>query len=85
MAEVALFWKPYIPKKRPHFEFHISKIYLDDKLGIPIAYEGYLWPENEGEDPPLLEKYYYTDIQLNVGLTDADFDPANEDYDYPAW
>ncbi len=35
--------------------------------------------------PPLLEKYYYTDLKTNVGLTDADFDPGNKEYNYPAW
>ncbi len=73
------------PVKRDHFEFHIARIYIDDTRNIPIAYEGYMWPEKAGDDPPLLEKYYYTDIQLNVGLTDKDFDPANEGYNYPAW
>jgi len=73
------------PVQRDHFEFHIARIYIDDARNIPIAYEGYLWPEKEGDEPPLLEKYYYTDIEINVGLTDADFDPANEAYNYPAW
>lgn len=73
------------PEKRDHFEFHIARIYIDDELNIPIAYEGFLWPEKAGEDPVLLERYIYTDIKLNVGLTDADFDPGNEEYNYPAW
>jgi len=95
------------PIPRPHFDFHIAKIYIDDHWNIPIGYEGYLWPDeaqiektqtdedkaaeqtaNEKDtapEPPLLEKYYYTDLQLNVGLTDADFDPGNESYNYPAW
>lgn len=72
------------PQKREHFDFHIARIYIDDELNIPIGYEGYLWPEKEGEDPPLLERYYYTEIKFNVGLTDADFDPGNEEYNYPS-
>ena len=73
------------PVKRDHFEFHIARIYIDDELNIPIAYEGFLWPEKAGEDPVLLERYIYTNIKLNVGLTDKDFDPGNEEYNYPAW
>ncbi len=73
------------PFERPHFEAHISRIYLDDERNIPIAFEGYLWPKNEGDEPPLLEKYYYTDVKLNVGLSDEDFDPSNDAYDYPGW
>jgi len=73
------------PEKRDHFDFHIAKISIDDELGIPIAYEGFLWPEKPGGDPIPLERYYYTEVKLNVGLTDNDFDPGNEEYDFPAW
>jgi hypothetical protein len=72
------------PIKRDHFEFHIARIYIDSEIEIPLAYEGYLWPEEKGGDPVLLEKYFYTDLKLNVGLEDIDFDPDNESYDYPA-
>ena len=72
------------PVKRDHFEFHIARIYIDDELNIPIAYEGFSWPEKPGGEPVLLERYIYTDIKLNVGLTDKDFDPGNEEYNYPA-
>lgn len=71
------------PVERSHFEFHKARIYIDDALNLPVAYEGFLWPQKTGDDPPLLEKYYYTDIELNVGLKDLDFDPANPDYDFP--
>lgn len=72
------------PQQRPHFEYHIARIYLDEDLGLPVGYEGFLWPEKEGGPPVLLEKYFYTDIQLNVGLTDFSFDPGNPEYDFPA-
>ena len=29
----------------------------------------------EDQKPPLLEEYAYVDLQLNVGLTEADFNP----------
>ena len=73
------------PEPREHFEFHLAKIYIDDEYEIPAGYEGYLWPETPGEEPVLIEKYYYTDVKLNVGLQDIDFDPANKAYDYPSW
>ena len=72
------------PVEREHFDSYIARIYLDQELEIPIGYEGYLWPEEEGGEPPLLEKYFYTDLKFNVGLQDSDFDPANEAYDFPA-
>jgi len=71
------------PVKREHFDFHVARIYIDNEIEIPLAYEGYLWPEEKGGEPVLLEKYFYTDLKLNVGLEDIDFDPANEAYDYP--
>jgi hypothetical protein len=67
------------------FEYHRAEIYIDDNRNLPIAFRSFIWPEKPGETPRLLEKYHYTDIQLNVGLTDADFDPANEAYDFPGY
>lgn len=72
------------PVEREHFEFHIARIYLDQELEIPIGYEGFAWPEEEGGEPPLIEKYFYTDLKFNVGLEDSDFDPSNEAYEFPA-
>ncbi|MEL7497014.1 MAG: DUF1571 domain-containing protein [Planctomycetota bacterium] len=73
------------PVKRDHFEFHIARLYIDNELEIPMAYEGYMWPEEEGGEPVLLERYHYSNVQINIGLEDIDFDPANETYDYPAF
>ena len=73
------------PKKRDHFDYHIAKIYLDDEYEIPTGYEGYLWPETEGGEPLLLEKYFYLEVKLDVELEDIDFDIANEDYEFPKW
>ena len=71
------------PVPRDHFEFHIAKIYIDIEHEIPIGYEGYLWPEEEGGEPLLFEKYIYSDLKLNVGLEDEDFSPDNEAYGFP--
>ncbi len=71
------------PEKRPLLDFHIARIYLDTSLRIPIRYEAYLWPEKSGEAPPLEEQYSYTDLKLNVGLTDEDFNPDNKAYQFP--
>ncbi|HMP78602.1 MAG TPA: DUF1571 domain-containing protein [Pirellulaceae bacterium] len=71
------------PEQKGDIDFHIARIYIDIGHQIPIGYEGYLWPEKPGDPPLLIEKYLYTQIQLNVGLTDADFDPDNPEYDFP--
>lgn len=73
------------PHQREHFQFHIARIYIDDARNIPVAYEGYGWPENPTDEPPLIEKYYYTQIKLNLGLKDVDFSCENTDYGYPSW
>lgn len=66
-----------------HFDFHIARIIIDDEINLPVGYEGYLWPAKGSLEPVLQERYFYTDVRLNVGLTDRDFDPDNPDYDYP--
>jgi hypothetical protein len=73
------------PIKRGHFSHHISKIYLDQGRDVLVGYEGFMWPEKPGEKPPLLERYFYVDMQINVGLTDEDFSPDNPEYDFPTW
>ncbi len=69
-------------KDREEYEYHIARIYMDLEYEIPVAYEGYLWPE-EGGEPLLLERYMYTRIKLNPGFGDETFDPENEEYNYP--
>jgi hypothetical protein len=49
---------------------------------VPVHYEAYDWPKQPGEPPVLLERYTYTDLKLNPGLTDADFDPKNPEYKF---
>lgn len=71
------------PKRADHFDYHIARIYLDEELGLPVGYEGYFWPEKNGDPPVLLEKYFYSEIKVNTGLTDSDFDPANTGYEFP--
>ena len=69
------------PKPTPgKFPFHIAKIYIDDELQLPIRYESYDWPKSDKDTSMLLEAYIYSDLKINVGLTDIDFDTKNPDY-----
>jgi hypothetical protein len=70
------------PVPRPHFDFHVAEIFIDDELRIPVRYAAYSWPTTEGGAKELLEEYTYQNVQLNVGLTDADFDPENKKYNF---
>jgi hypothetical protein len=68
------------PEQRPHYDFHLARVFLDKELKMPIRYEAYGWPTSAGEKPPLLEEYTYVDVKVNVGLTDEDFDRNNPKY-----
>jgi hypothetical protein len=63
-------------KQSAGLEFHRAEVFIDNELRVPIRIEAYGWPTVAGKQPPLLAEYTYTKLQLNVGLTDADFDPA---------
>ncbi|MCA9258202.1 MAG: DUF1571 domain-containing protein [Planctomycetales bacterium] len=65
------------PTARTNFRFHKAQVFIDNELRVPIRYAAYLWPENPGEQPPLEEAYTYTNLKVNNGFTDADFDPNN--------
>lgn len=61
------------PIPRRNFIFHIARIYVDNENNLPIMYQSYGWPTKEDEVPSLIESYTYTDLKINVGLTDDDF------------
>ena len=70
-------------ERRSPYDFHLAEVFIDRELGIPIRYAAYTWPRRAGEEPILEEEYTYTNIRLNVGLTDRDFDPDNPAYAFP--
>ncbi len=63
------------PTKQSGLEFHIANVYVDDELHAPARVDYSTWPSRTGETPPLLAEYTYTDLKMNVGLTDQSFDP----------
>lgn len=73
----------HYPDKTAKVEFHSAEICIDEELLMPTYYVAYSWPTEPGGEPVLEEEYTYTDIKLNVGLTDADFDPDNKEYKFP--
>lgn len=70
-------------KKAHEFDFHVAEVDLDLERKIPVRYAAYDWPDDSGK-PVLTEEYLYSDVQLNVGFSDSDFDPDNPEYDFPA-
>jgi hypothetical protein len=70
------------PVQAPHFDFHIAQIFMDDQWKVPVRYAAYDWPKRQGDELDVIEEYTYQDLKFNVGLTDADFDPNNKDYNF---
>jgi Protein of unknown function (DUF1571) len=50
---------------------------IDEGLKLPVAVKVYDWNDK------LVEHYRYMNLQINVGLTDVDFSPANPAYLFP--
>lgn len=70
------------PTQRPDAEFYQAQVFMDDQLNMPIRYVSYHWPTHAGTPGAVIEEYNYLNLQVNVGLTDADFDPNNKAYNF---
>jgi len=68
------------PSRKP--DYHLTQVFIDDELQVPIRYVNYDYPEKEGAKPPVIEEYTLLNLKLNVGLKDKDFDHENEDYNF---
>jgi len=68
--------------RKPEFDFHVARIFVDDELQLPIRYEAFEWPTRPGGKMELIEEYTYMDVKLNVGLTDEDFNSKNPRYNF---
>ena len=55
---------------------------VDNELRVPVYYASYGFPSAEGGRPVLLEEFAYSNIRLNVGLTNRDFDRNNSSYGF---
>jgi hypothetical protein len=70
------------PRPRKQFPFQMTRLYIEKESRLPIRIENYGFPSRPGERPPLLEEYTYTNVRVNVGLTDRDFDRNNPEYSF---
>ena len=71
------------PNRKPKLDFHMARVFVDNEYGVPVRYEAYDWPRTPGapvSENELIEEYTYVRLEFNVGLSDADFDPANKAY-----
>ena len=72
--EVEMFLQPR--QGNPGYYAYRSVVYFDIENKLPTHILFYNW-ENQLE-----EFYAYKDLTLNPGLTDADFDPKNREYNF---
>lgn len=72
------------PQPEGPYDFHVAQIAIDDQLNLPIHYASYTWPTQPSGKPELLERYTYSDIVINPGLSPESFSPDNPAYDYPS-
>jgi len=70
------------PNRHPQLDFYQAQVFIDDALNLPIRYISYDWPAHQGEPLQVIEEYNYVDLKVNVGLTDADFDPKSPQYNF---
>ena len=65
------------PIPRKNFHSHVTRIFFDNELRVPIHYDAYRWPEQPGGQPPLEESYTYTNLKINNGYSARDYDANN--------
>ncbi len=70
------------PSRHPNLEFYQAQVFIDDAFNLPIRYVSYDWPSRAGDALQVIEEYNYLDLKINVGLTDADFDPQSPQYNF---
>ena len=68
------------PKRDKDYDFYLARIFMDKELQIPVRYAAYDWPAPGRKVGTVIEEYTYTDLKLNVGLQDSDFDHKNPQY-----
>ncbi len=68
------------PHPKPGFMFYRVRLFIDDELGLPIHFDAYDWPSSPQAPAEIVEEYTYSDLRLNVGLSDLDFDASNGNY-----
>lgn len=66
-------------------DFSLAEIVYDPQRLLILSYRSFGWPADDAKDDqlPLVESYEYRNLEINVGLTDKDFDVANEAYAFP--
>ena len=70
-----LLFKTIFPENKDYYG-HVININFDAELYLPVKIEVYGWAME------LLEMYHLSDLRVNVGLSDIDFDVNNPAYEF---
>lgn len=62
--------------------FHKTRLFLQKDTNVPFAVQQFAFPSQQGAAAPKVEDVRYQQLQINVGLTQQDFDPRNPAYKF---
>lgn len=69
-------------RKQTAARFQTTRLYVDKEHGWPVRLQAYDFPGRRDTEAPLVEDYLYTDLAVNVGLSDIDFSTKNPKYGF---
>lgn len=69
-------------KRHQNARFQTTRLFMDEATGRPIRFQalGFAGPKDSA--PPVVEDYFYGNLQFNVGLTEMDFSTKNPQYNF---
>lgn len=81
-GEICTVFESVHDKPYKDFKFHTTRLWIEDKTGLPIGVQQLGFPSKTDKEPPMIEEYFYNDVKPNRRLTDADFDKNNKSYSF---
>ena len=64
-------------------DYHQVELYFRNSDGLPIRWEKYGWPGTfDSDEPPLIEFFKLSDVQLNRGRSTEDFDADHAEFGF---
>ena len=68
-------------QKQDDLRYQTSRLYIDAATNLPVRVQNYEFNPRGGE-AVLVEDYYYSNLQTDVGLENIDFDTTNPNYGF---
>ncbi|WP_373651022.1 DUF1571 domain-containing protein [Schlesneria sp. DSM 10557] len=81
-GEICTVFESVHEKPYKDFKFHTTRLWIEDKSGLPIGVQQLGFPGKTDKEPPLVEEYFYNDVKPNRKFTDTDFDKNNKSYSF---